>query len=109
MTPRCAGYTHRSGDGVTVPTSATLLAASLGAPIRGRSGGVAELFGYPATGRPTGTPPAIGFLFGPTLQVKPWLVLDAGAILNVRSLGANALYAGVTYNAGRIPGFPTRQ
>jgi hypothetical protein len=103
-----AGYTHRSGNGATVPTSATLLTASLGAPIRGRLGGVAELFGYPGTGGPTGTPPAIGFLFGPTLQVKPWLVLDAGAILNVRSLGANALYAGVTYNAGRIPGFPSR-
>jgi len=35
-------------------------------------------------------------------------VLDAGAILNVRNLGANALYAGATYNAGRIPGFATR-
>lgn len=102
------GYTHRSGDGSTVPTSATLLTASLGSPIRGRVGGVAELFGYPGTGGPAGTSPQVGFLFGPTLQLAPWLVLDAGAILNVRNLGANAFYAGATYNAGRIPGFPGR-
>ena len=101
-----AGYTHRSGDGTAVPTSATLLTASLGSPIRGRIGGVAELFGYPGTGGGAGTSPQVGFLFGPTLQLAPWLVLDAGAILNVRNLGANAFYAGATYNAGRIPGFP---
>ncbi len=104
-----AGYTHRSGDGVLIPTSATLLAASFGTPIRGRLGGVAELFSYPGTGGPAGASSAVGFLFGPTLQVRPWLVLDAGAILNVRNLGANAAYAGLTYNAGRIPGFPSLQ
>ena len=104
-----AGYTHRSGDGSVVPTSATLLAASLGSPIRGRVGGVAELFGYPGTGGAAGTSSQVGFLFGPTLQLAPWLVLDAGAILNVRNLGANAFYAGATYNAGRIPGFPLRR
>lgn len=101
-----AGYTHRSGDGVLVPTSATLLTASFGTPIRGPLGGVAELFSYPGTDGPAGAPTAVGFLFGPTLQLKPWLVLDAGAILNARNMGANAVYAGVTYNVGRIPGFP---
>lgn len=103
-----AGYTHRSGDGATVPTSATLLTASVGSPIRGPVGGVAELFGYPGTGGAAGTSTQVGFLFGPTLQVKPWLVLDAGAILNVRNMDANALYAGATYNAGRLPGWPSR-
>ena len=103
-----AGWTHRSGDGTVVPTSATLLTASLGSPIRGPVGGVAELFGYPGTGGAAGTSAQVGFLFGPTLQLVPWLVLDAGAILNVRNLGANAIYAGATYNAGRIPGFPAR-
>ncbi len=104
-----AGYTHRSGDGDAVPTSETLLAASLGTPIRGRLGGVAEVFSYPGTGGPAGTSPQIGFLFGPTLQLASWFVLDAGAILNLRNLGANAFYAGATYNAGRIPGFPGKR
>lgn len=103
-----AGYTHRSGDGAAAPTSATLLTASLGSPISGPMGGVVELFGYPGTGGAAGMSTQMGFLFGPTLQVKPWLVLDAGAILNVRNLGANAIYAGVTYNAGRVPGWPAR-
>lgn len=99
-----AGYTHRSGDGAVVPTSATLLTASLGSPIHGAVGGVAELFSYPGTSGAAGTSTQVGFLVGPTLQVRPWLVLDAGAILNVRNLGANAIYAGATYNAGRIAG-----
>lgn len=102
-----AGYTHRSGDGVLIPTSATLLTASFGTPIRGPLGGVAELFSYPGTGGAAGASTMVAFLFGPTLQLRPWLVLDTGAILNVRNMGANAAYAGVTYNVGRIAGFPS--
>ncbi len=102
-----AGYTHRSGDGTSIPTSATLLTASFGTPIHGRVSGVAELFSFPRTGGPAGMPTAVGFLLGPTLQLMPSLVLDAGAILNVEQMGANAAYLGVTYNAGRIPGFPS--
>lgn len=101
------GYTHRSGNGTTTLTSATLLTASFGTPLYGLLSGVAELFSYPGTGGSQGTPPSVGFLVGPTLQLRPWLVLDAGAIFNVQHMGANAVYAGVTYNVGRIPGFPT--
>lgn len=101
-----AGYTRRSGDGRTAPTSATLVTASFGTPLRGPVGGVAELFAYPGTGGPVGQHPALGVLIGPTLQLHPWLVLDAGAILDVQGLGANAAYAGLTYNVGRIPGWP---
>jgi hypothetical protein len=99
-----AGYTHRSGDGAVAPVDATLLTASLGSLIRGPVGGVIELFVYPRTNGPAGTSTQVGLLTGPTLQVRPWLVLDAGAILNVRNLGANAVYAGLTYNVGRLPG-----
>jgi hypothetical protein len=99
-----AGYTHRSGDGTSIPTSATLLAASLGGPLRGPLGGVAELFSFPATGGPAGTETMVGFLVGPTWQMAPWLVLDAGAILDVRNMGGNAGYAGLTVNVGRLPG-----
>lgn len=101
-----AGYSHRSGDGTVVPTSATLLTASFSTPIIGGLGAVAELFDYPGTAGPAGAPPSVGFLVGPTLQLRPWLVLDAGAILNVQNLRANAAYAGLTYSVGRIPGFP---
>ncbi|MDQ2890681.1 MAG: transporter [Gemmatimonadota bacterium] len=101
-----AGYTHRSGDGTSIPTSATLLTASFGTPIHGPVSGVAELFTFPRTGGPAGAPTVVGFIIGPTLQLMPSLVLDAGAILNVAHMGANAAYLGVTYNAGRIPGFP---
>jgi hypothetical protein len=99
-----AGWTRRSGDGLTAPRDASLLTASLGSPLRGRIGGVAELFAYPGTSGPAGVPPAIGFLFGPTVQLRPWLVLDAGAILDVEGMGANAGYAGLTWNAGSITG-----
>jgi hypothetical protein len=101
-----AGYTRRSGNGAAAPVNATLLTASFGAPIHGPVGAVAELFTYPGTSGPAGTPPQIGFLTGPTLQVHPWLVLDAGVILNVQHMGGDAAYAGLTYNVGRIPGFP---
>ena len=102
-----AGYTRRSGNGTIAPVNATLLTASFGAPIRGPLGAVAELFSYPGTSGPSGTPPEIGFLTGPTLQVRPWLVFDAGVILNIQHMGADAAYAGLTYNVGRIPRFPT--
>jgi hypothetical protein len=97
-----AGYTHRSGDGTVVPTNATFLTVSFGSPIHGPLGSVIELFAYPTTAGPAGTPTQVGFLIGPTLQIRPWLMLDAGAILNVRNLGANAVYAGLTYNVGRV-------
>lgn len=100
-----AGYTRRSGDGASAPVNATLGAASLGGPIHAALGGVAEMFTFPATSGPAGSGTAVGFLFGPTLQLRPWLVLDAGAILNVRNMGANSAYAGFTYNLGRLPGF----
>ena len=100
------GYTRRSGDGSIAPINATLATASFGTPISGPLGAVAELFSYPATSGPAGTATSIGFLFGPTYQVRPWIVLDAGAILNVRNMAANSIYAGLTYNVGRIPGFP---
>ena len=97
-----AGWTRRSGDGSTIPRDASLLTASLGMPIGGRLGGVAELFAYPGTGGAAGARPSIGFLVGPTVQLHRWFVLDAGAILDVQGMGANAVYAGLTWNAGKI-------
>jgi hypothetical protein len=97
-----AGWTRRSGDGSTIPRDASLLTASLGMPLAGRLGAVAELFAYPGTSGAAGARPSIGFLLGPTVQLHPWFVLDAGAILDVEGMGANAIYAGLTWNAGKL-------
>jgi len=97
-----AGVTVHSGDGSRVPRTATLWTASFGGPVTARVGWVAELFGYPGTGGAGGTPPQVGMTLAATLTVHPWLVLDAGLVPNVEHLPANALFAGVTWNAGRI-------
>jgi hypothetical protein len=96
-----AGITFRSGDGTGAPKTSTVWAVAGGRPIAGRLGAVAELFGYPGTTGPSGGPPQVGLLFGPTFAVRPSLVLDAGAIVNVRRLGGNAAYVGLTANLGR--------
>ena len=97
-----AGVTLRSGHGDRAPRTATLLTASAGTTVSGALGWVLELFAYPGTSGPAGTPPQVGLLSGPTLTVRPWLVLDAGFIANVHGFPANSAYAGVTWNVGRV-------
>ncbi len=101
-----AGETWRSGDGTAAPRTATLLTVSVGVDLGGGWGFGWEVFDYPGTSGPAGAPPQIGMTIGPTRAVRPWLVLDAGIVANVAGLAANSLYAGVTWNAGRIPGWP---
>jgi hypothetical protein len=96
------GYTHRSGNGSSAPTSATLWTASFGGPFTGPLGWVAECYGLPATSGPSGAPSIVALLAGPTLTVRSWLVLDAGVIIPLTGPQPHALYAGVTYNVGRI-------
>jgi hypothetical protein len=43
----------------------------------------------------------VGLLLGPTCTVRPSLVLDAGAIVDVSRLGGHAGYVGLTANLGR--------
>jgi len=99
-----AGYTRRGGNGQNVPKNATLWTASFGGPLAGRVGWVAECYGLPGTGGPSGAPPLVGFLAGPTLGVEKWLVFDAGAIVPVAGPLSRALYAGAVYNVGRMWG-----
>jgi hypothetical protein len=99
------GYTRRSGDGTLAPTAATLWTVSTSFPVAGPLGWAAELFGYPGTAGPAGSRPIVAFLTGPTYQPQRSLVLDAGLILNVTGFGATALYAGMTWNVGRLPSF----
>jgi hypothetical protein len=98
------GYTRRSGTGLTAPTDATLWTVSTGFPVAGAVGWVAELFGYPGTRGPAGSRPIVAFLTGPTYQPQRSVVFDAGLILSVEGFGATAIYAGVTWNMGWLPG-----
>ena len=96
------GYTRRSGDGSVVPKSATFWTCSGGVELSDRVGWVAEVFGYPGTSGPSGAPAIVAFLTGPTFTVQKYLVLDAGAIFNISGFGGRALYAGLTWNVGRL-------
>jgi hypothetical protein len=96
------GSTRRGGDGTQVPRNANGWAASFGGPARGRFGWVAELYGYLATSGPAGTAAIEAFLCGPTVEIRKWLVLDAGAIFPIAGPQPRALYAGAVYNVGRL-------
>ena len=62
----------------------------------------AEFFGFPGTNGANGSAPFVGFLTGPTFTVREWFVLDAGVIIPVAGPQAHALYAGLTWNVGRL-------
>jgi hypothetical protein len=96
-----AGITFRSGDGTAAPKQSTVWAVAFGRTISGPVGGVVEVFGFPGTTGPAGGPPQVGLLLGPTYTVRPSLVLDAGAIVDVSRLGGHAGYVGLTANLGR--------
>jgi hypothetical protein len=102
-------YTRRSGDGTIAPRDETLWAVAAGAPVQGALGVAVELFGYPGTSGPGGYAPTTALLAGPTFQARPWLFFDAGVLRRLSGPQPNAAYAGVTYNAGRLPvGRPAR-
>jgi hypothetical protein len=96
------GYTRRSGDGTSASRDATLWTASIGGPARGALGWVTEIYGYPATSGPAGTASIVAWLGGPTVQVRKWLVLDAGVIVPITGPQPRALYAGAVYNIGKV-------
>lgn len=96
-----AGYTRRSGDGTLASRNATLWAVSAGIPLAGPLGLAAEVFGLPATSGPAGDPSSVAILAGPTLAVRPWWILDLGAIVHLSGPQPDALYVGTVYNFGR--------
>ena len=96
------GYTRRWGNGVETPRSASLWTASFGGPARGWLGWAAEIYGYPATSGPAGADSIVAFLAGPTAEIREWLVLDVGVIVPITGPQPHAVYAGVTYNIGRL-------
>ncbi len=94
--------TLRSGSGTTAPKRASLWAAALGLPLAGALGWAAELYGYPGTTGPSAAAPLLAVLFGPTWTPRPWLELDAGAIVPVSGPQPHALYAGLVWNVGTL-------
>ena len=84
------GYTRRSGDGSRAPRDATVWTVSTGGPIAGAVGFAAELFGFPATSGPAGAPGSVAFLAGPVVTIRPWAVVDAGAIIRLHGVQPHA-------------------
>ena len=97
-----AGYTRLAGESTSAPRDSTVWTAAAAFPIAGRLGWAVELYGYPGTSGPHGQPPVVALLTGPNLTVSPSVVLDAGAILDIEGFGGTAIYAGVTWNIGRM-------
>ena len=96
------GGTVRSGDGVAAPKRASLWTAAFGLPVAGTLGWAAELYGDPGSAGRGGVEPLVAALCGPTWTPRPWLELDAGAIVPVSGPQPHALYAGLVWNAGRL-------
>jgi hypothetical protein len=97
-----AGYTRRSGDGSQAPRNATVWTVSTGFPVAGAVGLAAELFGFPATSGPAGGPGSVAVLGGPVVTIRPWAVVDAGAIVRLHGAQPHAVYAGLVYNLGKF-------
>ncbi len=96
------GYTRRSGDGTAAPKNATLWAVSFGGPVYRKLGWVAELFGYPRTTGPAGFEGIVALLTGPSVTIQKWIVLDGGAIVRLTGSQPHVLYAGLTWNIGKL-------
>ena len=90
------GYTRRSSSGEAA--NAMLWTVSTGTTVSGPWTVAAEVFGYPGFAGPG----SVGFLAGPTYTVRRWLVVDAGFIARVSGPQSPALYAGLTWNIGRV-------
>ena len=64
--------------------------------------GVAELFGAPTIDG-SARRSTVALLVGPTFLVSPALNLDAGVIAPLKGDLANAIFAGLVWNLGRLP------
>lgn len=97
-----AGYTHRSGGGTRTPRTSTLWTVSTGVPVIGPLHWTAEISGLPGTGGPAGAKPIVACLTGPTFTAYEWLVFDAGVSPTLRGPQQPYVYAGVTWNIGKL-------
>ena len=96
------GYIRRSGDGSATPKNATMATASASWSLPRDFGLGVEVFTYPGTSGRAGGPTTVGLLTGPTYRVNRTCVVDAGVVLRLRGNYPTSVYAGVTYNLGRL-------
>lgn len=96
------GVTRRSGNGDVAPRHASLWAAAASGPVHRSVGWMSEVFGFPATTGTSGSGASVGLIEGVTLQVRKWLVLDAGVAIPVRGPQPHALFTGLTCNIGSL-------
>lgn len=75
---------------------------SSGGPVYKSLGFAAEVFGFPRSTGLAGSDGTVAFLTGPTYAVAKWLVLDAGAIIPLAGPQPYSLYAGLTWNIGKL-------
>ena len=95
------GYTHREGPDVAAPANSTLWTASFSGGVAGDVGWGVEVYGYPKT-EAADQDSIVALLFGPTLALRSWLVLDAGVIAPLTGPQPRAVYFVATWNAGRL-------
>lgn len=100
-----AAWTRVGATSSASATNAALWTASFGAAVTDRFAWVAELFGAPTVDG-SAARSSVELLTGPTWLVSPALNLDAGVIAPLRGDRPNALYLGLVWNAGRLPGLP---
>jgi hypothetical protein len=96
------GYTRRSGDGSLAPKDAVVATVSASWSLPKDFGIGVEVFMYPGTSGRAGGPSTVDILTGPTYRVNRTFVIDGGVVLRLSGNYADAVYAGVTYNVGRL-------
>jgi hypothetical protein len=96
------GVIHRIGHDDLVPRESRMWTMSFAGPLHGPIGWGAELYGFPRMSGPAGDPSLVATLFGPTMRVRGWLVVDTGVIVPIAGPQPRAFYAGGVYNIGRL-------
>ena len=96
------GVTWRSGNGSLAPTSASLWRAAFSGTLQGPLAWAVEVHGFPGTTGPAGSGTTIGLFADVGYTVSPSLVLDFGSIVPVNGGQPRSLYAGLTWNAGKL-------
>lgn len=93
-------FWQRSGDGTTAPKQSALWTSSFAGQPWGGVGWTAEIFGYPSL--ETSVRSIVAVLAGPTWEARKFLVFDAGIIAPLTGPQPRAVYAGLTWNVGRL-------
>jgi hypothetical protein len=95
-------YTRRDGSASRGPLNQWLWMTAGGWGLTDKLDWTAEVFGAPGTGGIGGERPIASLLTGPMYTVRDWVVVDAGIITPLIGDQPRSVYAGVTWNIGRL-------